>query len=100
MSSNVIRPSREFIRQFADWEWLLRSDGQSSVSIELLKQCIREDWNDPELRAQWEAIARERSEFRQELVAMASGITERIKSNIAQRKAAAGAGAKPQLGES
>lgn len=73
-------PDLTFKEQMADWEWLLREDGETQEGIDEIKQCIRDDWDDLEKRAYWQAFVKERSDFRRELIAMAHGINDRIKT--------------------
>ena len=70
-----------FKEQMADWEWLLREDGEPQSGIDEIKQCIRDDWGDLEKRAYWQAFVKERSDFRRELIAMGRGIADRIKAS-------------------
>ena len=77
-----------FAQQFADWEWLLRDDGETSEGIAEIKRQIRDDWSDLEKRALWEAFVKERSDFRQELIAMGRGLSDRIKAQMKLREAA------------
>lgn len=77
-----------FKEQFANWEWLLREDGETQDGVDEIKQCIREDWDDLEKRAYWKEFVKERSDFRLELIAMGSGVTERIKAEMKLKDAA------------
>ena len=76
-----MKPTKEFIENFALWEIELKEDGETIETISEMKQVIRDSWNDPELRQLWINFVKERADFRRELIYMANGITQRIKDN-------------------
>jgi hypothetical protein len=71
---------KQFKLWFADWEWLLIQEGELPEGIEEIKQAIRDDWENKEYRQLWMDYVKERSDFRKELIAMANGINERVKT--------------------
>ena len=70
----------KFKKDFADWEWLLREDGETEEGIEEIRQAIRDDWHDEELRNLWIASVAERAAFRNELIELGKQAMERIKN--------------------
>ena len=71
---------KQFKLDFADWEWLLKEDGETKEGIEEIKMIIRNAWADDELRNAWINFVADQAKFRRELIAMSKGITERIKN--------------------
>lgn len=76
----------EFKKQFADWEWILREEGETEQSIEEIRQYIRDHWGDLAWREDCKRFVAEKSKERQELIAMARGITERVKQRAEEAK--------------
>jgi hypothetical protein len=65
-----------------DWEWFerrLREDGEPESGIAEIKEQIRQDWDDPELRLCWINQVKEEADFMRSLYTN-TGINERIKN--------------------
>lgn len=79
---------REFVLDFALFEARELEDGDTPEGIAEIKRCIHEDWTDPEKQAWWKAYIKEQADIEREIMALARGITERIKVGMKMRDAA------------
>ncbi len=68
-----------------DWEWFerrLKEDGEKPEGIAEIKEAIRKDWDDPELRSLWITYVKEEADFMRSLYTN-TGINERVKNEKA-----------------
>lgn len=77
--SNLKTVSKDFAADFAIWETRLKVEGYSPEAVEEIKQAIRNDWDNEELRELWIAQVKKEADFMRGIQAMAKGITNRIK---------------------
>lgn len=78
--SDLKKITAQFRLDFADWEWLLREDGETDEGIKEIKEQIRTDWDNEELRKLWIDFVAGHAKFRRELIQMGKNLTEKVKN--------------------
>ena len=72
--SSLKEKTRQFKLDFADWEWLLKEDGETQDGINEIKEYIKSIWHEEEERDYWISFVAERAAFRRELINMGKRI--------------------------
>lgn len=81
-----IKPGKEFLSDFALYERRYREEGYTDEDIAEIKEQVRTDWEDAELRELWKNAIKQEADFMRSLFAMGKGICGAKKASPAHQE--------------